>query len=128
MSKQTKKIFVQMSQSSSSTLSPLIEKVASLKSEVNNTSANQTEYVQLAKQLLDDQSTTIEVNRYLLATAVDKTTNSVSLNQQVHDYFYVLFEWYKTGVDSLKYPLLRHVPICLYIEVMNKKHSLGMCV
>ena len=108
--------------------SSLVEKIASLKAnfpQEESQSSNEA-YILLASQLIHDSQSVHEVNRALLGAAVDKSSDVTQIAQPIQDYFFVLFEWYKTGVDTLKLPLLSHLPICLYIEFSNKRHPLGL--
>jgi len=67
------------------------------------------------------------MNQSLLKNNKSTTTSHVS-DEQIQDYFFVLCEWYKTNHDLLKFPLLNHLPVCLYTELTHQKNPIVQAV
>jgi hypothetical protein len=118
----------------------LLEKISSLKPnftqknvEQGISNINYESFIPFAGQVVTNYSLNKQINEYLLKSVelgsgnTDSTANILP-DSLVNDYFFVLCEWYKSNNDLLKFPLLNHLPTCIYIELMNKKHCLGKII
>ncbi len=72
----------------------------------------------LATRAASDPVIAQRVNTFLLSEQRD--TQKIE-----EEYLKVLLEWYKTNVDKIRVLLLRHVPVCLYLQLQGKTDALG---